>query len=84
VPSRAATTCVAGNKLVDFLSQILCVCVCVCGGQIPYPFSSQLVPFTLFKKDLTSYFRILLVDLDFCFRPDHHVFRCYKFERWKK
>jgi len=36
------------------------------GGKIPYPFSSQLIPFTLFKNDLASYSRILLVDLDFC------------------
>ncbi len=30
VPSRAVTTCLAEIKLVDFLSQNLCVCVCVC------------------------------------------------------
>jgi len=32
VPSGAATTCLAGNKLVNFLSQF-CVCVCV-GGSV--------------------------------------------------
>jgi len=49
-----ATTCLVGNKLVNFLSQIFCVCVCgsVGAGGDPIPFFSQLVPFTLFKKDL--------------------------------
>jgi hypothetical protein len=52
------------------------------GGEIPYPFSSQLISFTLFKKDLASYSRILF--LDFCFGRDRHVFKCYKFERRKR
>jgi hypothetical protein len=55
VPSGAATTCLAGNKLVNFLSQF---CVCVCGwvggwgGEIPYPFFPSWFPLPYLKRTL--------------------------------